>query len=96
MYLFPHSESWSPAYWTDSSYPECCSEPDSTAKFPESKASELFRASVNPEWSQALSASVLSQQCQEQGSLCLAWAKPYPAVRFRAELSLASESIPEC
>ncbi len=38
----------------DWSCPECCSGPDSSAKFPESKAPELFPASVKSEWVQEL------------------------------------------
>jgi len=80
----------------DSLYPECCSEPDSTAKFPESKGLEWFRAWVNPEWFQASSAWAMNPWCQEPESRFPELEKPFPAVRFPAALCPGSESIPEC
>ena len=96
MYLFPHSEWWFPAYWRDSSYPECCSEPDSSAKFLASKALELFRVWVSPESTQALSASVLIQPYQERESPFPGLEKPFPAARSLVASFLESASIPEC
>ena len=96
MYSFPHSESWFPAYWMDSSYRERCSEPDSTATVPESKASELFRAWESQASFQAWSGSVLIQPYLEQVSRFQELEKQFPAARFLAESCPESGSIPEC
>ena len=79
----------------DSSFQECCSEPDWLAKFPEWTASELFPASGKSERFQEL--------CQEpalrfraSGSRYQELEKPFPAVRFRAESFLESGWIREC
>lgn len=84
-----------PAWWTGSSCPECCSEQDWSAKFPESRASELFPASGKSEQFQVL--------CQEPAlpfqaldSQFPELEKPFPVVLSQAELFPESVSILEC